>query len=58
MKVNLTFKSPDTMYYTCQGMSDEEEKQVKEVCRKWIKYGEYLTVEVDTDEETIKVLEV
>lgn len=29
----------------------------KEICEKWVSYGERVTLEVDTDEETIRVLE-
>lgn len=29
----------------------------KELCEKWFRYGEELTLEIDTDEETIRVLE-
>lgn len=46
---------------------DEDEKEaVKKIrvekimvlCRKWFEYGEYLRVEIDTEEKTCKVLEV
>ncbi|NJN96358.1 MAG: hypothetical protein HC875_20700 [Anaerolineales bacterium] len=29
-----------------------------EICSKWFKYGEYLNIEVDTEEGTIRVLQV
>lgn len=31
--------------------------KVRAVCRRWFRYGEYLTVEVDTDAGTCTVLE-
>lgn len=27
-----------------------------ELCRQWVKYGEYITVEIDTDHNTIEVI--
>lgn len=47
------------------GLSDDEQEAVRElryeklseVASKWFEYGEYLTVEIDTDKETIKVIE-
>jgi len=30
----------------------------KELCEKWFSYGECVTLEIDTEEETIRVLEV
>lgn len=47
------------------GLSDAEKDAVievrinkaREICDRWFRYGEYLTVEVDVDEETITVLE-
>lgn len=36
----------------------EKRNEFESLCNKWFRYGEYLTVEVDTESETIKVLEV
>jgi len=32
-------------------------EEVKSICAKWFKWGEYLTVEVDTEDETCVVLQ-
>lgn len=32
------------------------EEKIKEVCSKWFKYGEYLTVEIDTEAGTCVVV--
>lgn len=31
---------------------------MKELCKKWFEYGEYLTVEIDTDAKTCTVVPV
>ena len=49
-----------------EGLTDYEREKVKEVrqreiqdlCQKWFEYGEYLRVEVDTEKETCKVIEI
>jgi hypothetical protein len=37
---------------------DHRDDIAYDVCRKWFRGGEYLTVEIDTEEETITVLPV
>lgn len=39
-------------------VKEEKKDKAMELCGKWFEYGEYLTVEVDTEKETCKVLEV
>ena len=47
-----------------QGIDDEERESLidqrvesnMKICKKWFEYGEYLTVEVDTDAGTCTVL--
>lgn len=31
------------------------QEKVSEICAKWFEYSEYLTVEIDTDKQTITV---
>ena len=49
------------------GVDDNDEREalikvrvdkVKKICGKWFEYGEYLTVEIDTDAETCTVVPV
>jgi hypothetical protein len=48
------------------GLSDDERRDLAEsrrdqfakICAQWFEYSEYLTVEVDTEEKTIRVCEV
>lgn len=47
-----------------EGLADEERevveeergRKVRELCNKWFKYSEYLTVEIDTEAGTCTVL--
>lgn len=36
---------------------ERRSEKVGDVCKKWFGYGEYLTVEVDTDAKTCTVVE-
>lgn len=48
------------------GLPDDEQEALREirhekasdVASKWFEYGEYLTVEIDTEKETIRVVPV
>lgn len=49
MTIKLTFKCPDVVFYATENIEDVEDKfEAEEACKKWIKYGELLTVEIDT----------
>lgn len=37
-------------------VSEIKEEKAREVCKKWFEYGEYLTVEIDTEAETATVV--
>ena len=74
MKLKLTFKTPDVIDFSLNDLfityDDNDEKQeVDEVdgltrddiaydLRKYIEYGEYLTVEYDTDTKKMAVIPV
>jgi len=59
MKVRLTFKTPDVVDDAIEqdGLEDYE-VEIHKACDKWVRYGEYLTVEVDTEAGTATVLPV
>lgn len=40
-----------------EAVAERRIEKVREVCSKWFKYGEYLSVEIDTDTQTCTVLE-
>jgi hypothetical protein len=72
MKIKVTMKDPDTLRdaivdvvsETVSDMPEDEREAVmdcriekaKEVARTWFEYGEYLTVEIDTDAKTCVVV--
>jgi hypothetical protein len=37
-------------------VKDVRKEKISELCSKWFEYGEYLTVEIDTEAETCTVL--
>lgn len=58
MKFTVFMKCPDALseaVYNGYATDDEKEHMYK-VALKFFKYGEYLEVEIDTDEETATVL--
>ncbi len=65
MKVQLTFKTPDIIdqvLYTLLDehdsteVTDEMEEDIREKLSKWVKFGEYIRVEIDTEADTATVL--
>jgi len=65
MKVRITMKNPDALMYAVndaiEDIEDEEKREEKREeieaeCKKWMKYGEYLVVEVDTETGTCEVI--
>lgn len=68
MKVRLVFKTPDVVENAVnEAISDgttfsEEEienfpDEFKELAKKWIQYGECVTLEIDTEKKTCVVVE-
>jgi hypothetical protein len=56
MKMVLTFKTPDVLDQLPD--NDEDADKIREIAKKYVEYGEYLSVEIDSDDGTITVLEV
>lgn len=73
-KIKVTLKDPDVLYDAVeeqveselQGMPDDEAEAVhdlrvekyQEIASTWFEYGEYLTIEIDTDAKTARVVPV
>lgn len=73
-KIKVTMKDPDVLYDAVEeqveseleGMPDDEAEAVRdlrvekyqEVASTWFEYGEYLTIEIDTDAKTARVVPV
>lgn len=73
VKFRLMLKDPDGFYESIEaavrdvpGIDEAEKEAIREVrreklkdfCARWVEYGEYLTVEIDTDERTCTVVPV
>lgn len=58
MKIQFIVQTPDCLQPALEYIDDEDLREaVEELSKKWIKYGESLTLEIDTDTETCIVLE-
>lgn len=58
MKINLTFKTPDVVDYAAIENTEEGSKErakFLKTCEKWVEYGEYLRVTIDTETGTCTV---
>ena len=58
MIVIVNFKTPDVLDYVLDDLDEADAEEIKEKLSKWIKYGENLAVEFDTDKMTATVKEV
>lgn len=56
MKIQIQFKTPDAVDNAIEYLSEDDKELVKDIANKYIEYGELLTVEIDTDNETITVI--
>lgn len=59
MKIIVTFKTPDAVSDAIgdSPMSPENKKIFTKLTEKFVKWGEYVDLEFDTVDETVKVLE-
>ena len=63
MKIRLTFKTPDVLDQVDKQVEGKLEypgniNDIRASLSKWIEFGEYLTVEIDTEKETCIVVPV
>jgi hypothetical protein len=68
MKIQFTFKSPDAVdraiaesldsFNISVELEEDFEEDLRDDLRSWFKYGEYVTVEFDTDTKTMSVVRV
>lgn len=55
----VSMKSPDALDFAIENdITIEDKVSVRELCEKWFRFGEYVELEVDTEAETCKVLEI
>lgn len=61
-KVQLNFKTPDVIDYAMQELHDSEqifdENEVRRLLKRFVRYGECINVEIDTDTQEAKVVPV
>ena len=64
MKLRITFKTPDALDYALsslhsdyENVTEEEQKRIRIQLEKWISYGENVTIEFDTKNNTATVCE-
>lgn len=57
MKIQIVMKTPDCLYHVTDGMDEDVKYEFLELCEKWFKYGECVTLEVDTKLRRCVVLE-
>jgi len=56
MKIKVTFKTPDVIDDAVRDIEDEDERaEVADYLKRWIEYGEYITIEFDTIHDTAEV---
>ena len=61
MKIRVSFKTPDAVHYALQDSFPAQEdgyEEAKELLEEYIKYGENVTIEFDTENRTATVLMV
>jgi hypothetical protein len=58
MKLKVLFKTPDVVDYALEDLNGDDYNKAKELMKRYIKYGELITIEFDTEEHTAKVVEV
>lgn len=56
MKFEIQMKTPDALGEALEHMSDDERDKAIDVAGRWFRFGEYLTVEIDTEAETCTVV--
>lgn len=59
MQFVVTFKTPDAVNDAVwdEDMSSEEQEEAVAFCEKYVKYGEMINIEFDTESGTATVLE-
>ena len=58
MKIKVMFKTPDVLEYALDDLSDDDTYDVKQQLKKFIQYGECVTIEFDTEAGTATVVPI
>lgn len=57
MKFKICFKTPDAVHYATEDMTPEQREEAQRVANLFIRYGEVCIVEIDTVNETCKIVQ-
>lgn len=58
MLISIIMKTPDCVDYALEDINDEETKaSIKKLMNRWFRFGELVTLELDTQAETLIVKE-
>jgi hypothetical protein len=55
-KFRVTFKSPDACFDAMEELPEEIKADAENLLRKFVEYGEYVTIEFDLDAGSAKVI--
>ena len=55
MIVTLNFKTPDVLDYALRHLTEDEREEVERFVKRYIEYGECVTLEFDTEKKTATV---
>lgn len=62
MKIYISFKSPDSVFYALRdsfkNLSKEQKEDIEDFLGEYIQYGEYARIEFDTDNKTATVVKL
>jgi hypothetical protein len=58
MVIEITFKMPGALQNALEQIPEEQREQAKRAAVKFIKYGEYITIELFTEAEKCEVKEI
>lgn len=56
MKFLITFKTPDAIEYAADNYDEEQREEIREAAKKFVTYGEYVTILFDSKKKTATVL--
>lgn len=58
MKFRITLKTPDAVDYAIADLPEDEQDDARAIARRFVKYGELVTIELDTETQTASVVPV
>ncbi len=56
MKIWINMKTPDCLLDATADLSEDDRLAVEKLASRWFKYGETVTLELDTEKETLVVV--